>query len=327
MPKSSATATGRAPAKAKPAFPPTEAEFEKVMGPLRDARLARAARSVAAPAKLPRPPQELVQMLSAKMGFDAPEARRFAARYQADRRKLLAQDRQRAISESATIKKELDREVAARRKMIKNFSELLPASKFIIIDHPFRIWETPNVEVDEILRVPYGSFAKIKHTAKAYDTAWLTFYYLWQNPTDAYMVINADSFMVLNGYAEAHDTTGLWLVEHDPTSLDLSVKFQLFKWSTGDTHQLPGPPDESVAHLSAYGEGWINADADYSVSQTIYRGYNMLAETVLVEPSEAIIFELTLAIADNVDDGYTSLDFSSGSFQVTNPGLWIRVTS
>ena len=129
----------------EPGFVPSVEELKKVLGPIRDARLARATLSRPVRGASQRPSRQELESLVAKTGFDTAAVDKLVTQYQTDRRALADQQKQRALAQSSEHQASLDREIAARRRAADYFSGLLPLSRYQVIDHPFLIWPSLNV--------------------------------------------------------------------------------------------------------------------------------------------------------------------------------------
>jgi hypothetical protein len=301
--------------------------MEKVLGPLRAERLARAALSRPTRIAPPDLPRKTLESLVAKSGLDVAEMEKLAAKYRADRHKLAEQKKEKAIAESASLKEFLNQGVAARREA--NGVLLLPAtppSPFReAITAPSQISASPGVTVGDSKIQPYNSWAKLKQSASSSGSGEVTFSYFWENPNNTDTVFTADAYIVLNGYAQADDNTSYWFLNHETTSLYITVQLEPFNWSENQTIPLPGD-FEYAASLSAYGPGWPISVGDIE-SQNIFRGYDLRAENIVVHANQMMLFQVIMTMQYVVGDGDISVDFSSGAFEIMCPEVLITITS
>ena len=140
-------------------------------------------------------------------------------------------------------------------------------------------------------------------------------------------MINVDAYAVLNGFCEADDTTGWWLFDHSPTTLDLSVQLEVFNWSQDQQHPLPGPLPERALHLEAYGPGGWPISLGSLQSQKVFRGYDLQTQNLLVTRSEVIVFEVIINMQYTVGDGSVDVNFSSNDLKLSSPLVQVTVTS
>ena len=205
----------------------------------------------------------------------------------------------------------------------------MPTSRRYVVDRPFLIWPSRGLQVDDYQTQPYHSWAKLKHRATSGNgLGELTFYYLWQNPVDAdTAVVNADAYLVLNGFCEADDTTGWWLLDHSPTTLSLSVQLEVFNWSRDQQNPAAQTLPLSALDLQAYGPGGWPVSVGALLSQNVFRGYDLQLQNLLIARDEVMVFEVIMQLQYTIDDGSVEVDFSSGDYQIGSPFVQVTVTS
>jgi hypothetical protein len=330
MPKHRPISKPRGPQKIKTVPKPSTEEINKVLGPARDARRARAALGLPARLMPPGPTPETVKSVLARTGLELAELEQLAKKYRADLCKLGDERMRKGREQSTQLQAFLDLEIAARRKAAENLSELLPAAQYQVLDRPSGILTTGGLQLDHARIQSYGSWAKVRHQLKTADSTIreLIFSYFWQNSTNKDMVITADGYIILNGLAKAEDTTGFWLVDHYHTTLTVAVQLEVFHWpvsSQQDPHVSSFT--ETAVYLDAYGPGGWPLSLGAILPRNVFRGFDLRVEDLLVKSSEARVFDVALTITADIGDGDIDVDFSTNDFQVTSPMVQIAITS
>jgi hypothetical protein len=305
---------------------PNIEEVKKVLGPRREARLARAALRRPVSIIPPAPSRQTVESLLSKSGVNVAEFQKTADEYRIEMRKLAEQNAAKAIAQSPAIQKSLQADLAARSEAVKLLQQLAtPDSSPIVLPSPFLIWQSIGVQLDNYQIQPYNNWAKLKHHATSQGSGEVTFYYFWEAPDDVDTVFTVNTVAGVHGHLEADDNTTYWLFSHQATTLDISLELSPFNWSQDSNNPLPGET-EYPAELSAYGSGWpISVGA--IVSQDVFRGYDLGVTDILVHPGQLMVFEVIMTMQYAMGDGSIDVDFSSGDFQVMCPYVIINITS
>src|SRR5262249_24511043 len=138
----------------------------------------------------------------------------------------------------------LRRGLANQRKaleVVANAGALLKPPSYIALD-PFLIWaqswvsgvqvQRPNILVDSHIG-HFDSWAKINYRTHkdtgikdTYDT--LTFYYVWENPSDSDTVVNAECSLILSGSCYASANTGI--IDGGYSYLSLLGAIKPYEW-------------------------------------------------------------------------------------------------
>jgi hypothetical protein len=272
----------------------------------------------------PRAKQELAQLV-AKAGFDVDGFEKFRMQHQPELRRLAEKLKADAGKQSSAATEVLRRDIAERRKRAEYFPALPAPPSFVSLDRPFLIWPTQGISFDSSHYEPYNSSAKLSYqsdAANGYEE--LSFYFLWENPSDRVAVIDAHGYLVLKGIGQAGQSGGLfsWGSMGD---LYLSVQIVPLQW----WNQPPTPaPAGSDAHQQALtllvqGGGWNDVGEIDSVN--IFRGYDLLASSLLIPAHGVMVFEVMLNIQFQNDNGWIGVDFTFSDFEVLCPEVLIAI--
>lgn len=217
----------------------------------------------------------------------------------------------------------------------------------ILVDEPFLIWASPHSAIiDDSSIEPRLTWAKIEIQDSGPDNASirdsLTFYYLWENATAYYTVVDVSTFMTVSGVWEAEASIyGKHVHEdpndpnYDPTAtialggsahLGLSANLALYQWwNTPPTlAPLQNAPDQQTQI------DLLNVDLHAVPPDPIFKSAFMfkffeLKQSLLVIPPEGVLVaEVSFDVDHRVNAGHVLADFSSGEGnQVTSH--WLQI--
>jgi hypothetical protein len=148
---------------------------------------------------------------------------------------------------------------------------------------------------------------------------------VWQNASDKYVVINANGFLVLNGFGDIWSDGGIFGGARAAT-LEINPTIELFDWSTEPYYSFGKEDVQAFSIKTDTGTTWDDAD---SKAIDIFRGYDLTKSLVLVPPNTTVGVEVSAQM--NVyaarNSGRVRADFSTGNYQVGGPGVLITVLS
>jgi hypothetical protein len=318
MPKISKSALLRALAAAETGRP-SQPGLAPV-APLDSPRLAGARRASAA----------ALRPVLVKAGFNDRLFVELRKQHGAELKRLADREQSLATRRSAKIRKTLRANIANKLKALGTLANL-PASPFLtIIDRPFLIWARPRSNIIWDSNIATGdSWAKVKAVAETGDKIWgsdtLSFYFLWDNPTPYYAVIDAATFITFNGFARAYADGSFW-GGIDPSYAHysyLSMWTDLTLWQWSDNPPTPSStPIQYIASLTA-NAGFFEDTQTAAVSGSSDHSYTHY----VVKPSGVIVFEVTLTMSYSIYGGHTLSDFSDDSFEVSCPYMVVGLLS
>ncbi len=267
--------------------------------------------------------------VASKLDVDRARFERILDQHQIELKRIHEEWRAEIVKNSSAAAKDLDHQVASRRKAL----DALTASTFKPVvenlDSPFLIWATPaNILTDSQIE-PFASRAKFffQSTARS-GTRQLDFYYLWRNPVDRFAVINIDGYLVLNGFCRAGENGG-FLPGDRRTSISLTTKMVPLEW----WNQPPTSPlfqssqSEVVLAFSASGGGGfgdVGAIETRTLSRSSGLGYNFF----MIPPNGVTVIKYSLIASfsrGSNGSGSVIVDFDSGAFRVMSPFVTIQI--
>lgn len=177
-------------------------------------------------------------------------------------------------------------------------ADLQPQARryLISLESPFLIWATPQANIMTDSRIePWNSWAKINFTSSSTGTNRLSFYFLWRNPTEYYAVINASSFLVLNGYCRVGRDGGIF---PDYRHSEVRLMANLYPWEWWNTPPtLPAWQSNQQQELL---DLWVSGGGTFDVgaidARDVYTAANLQYTLFLVPPHGVVVFEVALDV-------------------------------
>jgi hypothetical protein len=253
--------------------------------------------------------------------FDA-----LTARNEANAETQIEELREHALKIACSRELSLASMVAQRVKALEALAAV-PSAQRYLVNTPIEI-VADQLNLDSFAIVPSNSWAKFKFNWRRTKqrNCGVSFRFVWQNPTDKYVVINANGFMTLNGLCYLNSDGG-WLAGDRAATLTMRVALGLFDWTTEPYPQFPGT-EEIVAVDMQRDTGGMFDDWDGD-QKDVFRGYDLLNSLALVPPSTAVGLVMTLAmhVYTGQDSGTVLADFSTGSYRVGSPAVLVSVLS
>lgn len=152
------------------------------------------------------------------------------------------------------------------------------------------------------------------------------FSYVWVNPTDKFVLINAHGYIIFDGFIEVGVPGGFW-----PGDRAASVSVQGFMGvhDFGSEPLLPSAvtATQTAASLSESdgGFGAVGAIAN----KDVFRGFDLDTSLYIVKPRGTVGFVLAanFPYRTGEDGGRVVGDFGEGGHRVTSPGVLIQIVS
>ena len=240
-----------------------------------------------------------------------------------DTRRLAALGKQHDAELRRAVAKYRAEAVRRSRKRGPHYLSVLGQCKVLVdaadqttsvsLTKPFLIWATPRSNILSNSQVaPSDSWAKFRVSSSGEDSYRVSFYFLWTNPYNTFVVIDPITFVIATGYIEA-DADRSYLTPN-VSNVSVDAEFSLWQW------WLPSPEpilsaSASLGHKSAVAE-YFQTD---SQSESIAAGVRLDAGTFAVPASSTVVFEVAIPISFYSDSGTALADFESGNFNVACP--------
>lgn len=268
-----------------------------------------------------------------KTGFDFEAYDRIRAQRQADMHRLLKEAQKAAIKRSSSRKKELAYGVENWRKNIERFRDATLVSKFVpafeVVDTPFLIWPTNNLELDDSHIQPWNNTAKVRGLWRGTGKENLRFIFVWQNPVDKWAVVNVESNLAVNGACDAFAEGGFLVGSLN--SVFVQVSLNVWEWWNQPPTMLSPQATQAqrVLAVTASGGGLLSNLGGGSVDSASASGiFDVRRTSFTLPPNGVAVFEVTLEFFyDNTGGGMIQANFASGDFGVKCPAVVIALLS
>ena len=151
-----------------------------------------------------------------KTGLNVSELNEMIAKDQAKLRRVIEKERADAAGDFAAARNAYRHGIVSRRLALEHLTTVAvnPSTPFFIgLDTPFLILQEPQLNLDQFIDShiePMNSSVRINIKAFfAFDSTSFNFYFIWENESDFFAVVDVTSFLVVNGACDVFAATGL----------------------------------------------------------------------------------------------------------------------
>jgi hypothetical protein len=270
--------------------------------------------------------QSLMASSLTKAGFELDKFEDLRARHQSDLRRLVEEHKADAIKAATSASERLRADLDGRRQAIETLAGTA-AAQYVLLNSPFLIWPTHGLFFDSSQIVPSNSWAKFTlESSRSSGYEEMSFYYLWDNPSDQYAVINVDGYLVLNGFCRTGSDGGFWPGDRR-SSLTVDARLYLLEWWNQPPTSPPFQADQYQQALQLATSTGGFGDPGAIEFRQLFRGFDLRYTLFLVPPHGVVVFEVVAAISYALADGHVSLDFASGDFKAISPAVLVAIVT
>jgi len=247
--------------------------------------------------------------------------------------KTLAAEKKRAalaVKLGRTRKPVLANMISQRVKAFETMVDAVtvPSAQRYLVNTPLDTYGYA-LNFDSFAVVPSRSWVKFRMERRkkpGFNNAVVIFNFVWQNPEDKYVVINANGYLLLHGHCYVRSDGGIFAGAR-AAGLEIRPHLQLVDW-TNEPYMIlgdQGAPPAINLHTST--EGMF--DDDEEAMADVFRGYDLDISLILVPPRAVIGLVVSAAIAyyADKDSGIVQANFSDGAYMVSSPGVLVTVVS
>jgi hypothetical protein len=307
------------------------AELKRTLIAAEKNRLKHRAEDGLDPARYPklastrREGEKLLDEFFRKAGLDTRKLVALQKQYGAELQRVVDKQTAGAVRRASRAKDTVNSSIKSQRDAFKLLAADKPFFPFpsVSLDKPFLIWATPraNIISDSTIE-PFNSRAKIRiESSDSSGLHKLSFYFLWDNPSDFFAVINVSTFMSATGRLKATAFGGPSGI--DPTSrfsfVGCSANLALWSWWEQPPNSTPFVT-QHIASVEEHASFWDKSNA-VSVSD----GANLNKTFFLVPPHGVVVIEVAFRVGYNNGHGRALADFETGAFRVTCPVVVVAV--
>lgn len=297
-----------------------------------DHSLVRATR--AERVRIRRGAEKLLTPYWRKTGLDVQAFETTRAKAQAELRRLADQQLATVREQSAAVGDGLRDSAASWRAAIDRLTLPDPSlvtpfvPGYIVIDKPFIIWPTHGLELLDSHIEPGNNWAKVSgQSSKNSGDENLRFIFVFDNPNDRYTAVNVASYLRVNGSCEASADGGTAGIFPGGTShLHLKAFLNVWEWWNQPPTRPVGQATQTrdILNLSADGGGYFESVGDIEV-QAVNGNFDVTYELFVLPPNGVAVFEVTLLVSYDNDDGRIAVDFASDSFEIMCPLVAVAI--
>jgi hypothetical protein len=163
-----------------------------------------------------RATENLLASSFAKAGFEVDKFDELLAQNRSALRRIAERRKAEAVERSSSAKDTLRHGVESRRKVMEHLAELTPPESptvavpkfYELLDRPIAILPTGGVYVHADQVESANSWVKFTVDSDSVaGSEYLSFYFLWVNPSDTHAVIDVNAYLVLNGFCQVESAT------------------------------------------------------------------------------------------------------------------------
>jgi len=272
--------------------------------------------------------QQLLGSSACKAGFAVDEFEKIRARNQADLRRFAGEKRAEAIKCAAARQHALIESIDYRRKGLGVLQATPPSPFYVTLEKPFLIWATHPYLLGDTHVEPWNSWAKFKFdSGSTYGAEQFTFYYLWENPSDRYAVVNIDGYIIVNGHCQVGQDGGNFPGDRFASVALTAQLFPLEWWNQPPTSPLQQADQTQLAFSLRTQEPAGFFDPGEIDAANAFRGCDVRYSLFVLPPHGVTVIEvaLTASWGTGTDGGHVFLDFDTGDFKVMSPFVLIAV--
>ena len=267
-----------------------------------------------------------------KTGLPVDKLDRLAAKSRAERRKLIDAAKSESAKLSSAAGAAFRAGMAYRRQALQLLSTpFMPT--FVNLDTPFLVWELPNPQTNVWIDThvePFNNFVKFEIITRsgAAGTTFV-FYFIWTNDSDFAVVLNVNTWLILNGICQVLADSGIL---HGHTNyLTLTANLVIMRWSGWGTDPVTGASNDQtpypftqptqtqiVAQLSQNGGDWFDDPSGNNEQSFDFQPFQLGADLIVIPAHATTLFEVSLYTQYSIEDGddfdYVAVDFAQDKF-------------
>lgn len=164
---------------------------------------------------------ELLISSFAKGSLDLEKLKQIRDEHKAELLRVTEKEKRDAVRQAAKAKKVLKARIAHQGQALQaRLATPLAPPYPITLDKPFLIWASPRSNILFDSNIESGnSWARVEVASTSWNSDKLSFYFLWNNPSDYDAVIDANTSLTLWGDCQAYSEGSLLHFFTPPTSV------------------------------------------------------------------------------------------------------------
>jgi hypothetical protein len=270
----------------------------------------------------------LAASFAAQHGFPSGSFATLQARTLDESARAIENARQEVIAEAPSRLSEARAAIARRRALLEALvaaPATSPIASRILLTKPFIIWPSVGLQFSDTHYEAWNSWAKVLLSTSGEATRDLTFYWLWENPSEYYTAVNIDTWVMVHGFALAATNGGVLNVDGQTSFIQGDVTLHVMEWWNQPPTEpaLQSTQSAGVVSVLAQSNGFF--DTGDVESATVFNTFDLRCDQFVMPPHGVGVFEVVLHLDYYAPDGSVEFNLSSGDLEVLNPFLMIEV--
>jgi hypothetical protein len=265
---------------------------------------------------------ELLASSFSEAGIDLRKIDKARRQHRAELDKAAEKHRADIVRRSRALKEARRAKADAKRYALEQLASIpLPHAPpfYVILPKPFLIWSTPHSIISDSNIAPWDSWAKTKFVRDEWGNEKISFYFLWENPSDYHAVIDLFGSLTCNGYCRAEAEAGIFV--SGMANLTISAGLTLWQWWKQPATPVNGL-GQNILYLSASG----GAFSDDVKSKNVLAYPDLDYFSFIVPPHELVVVEVYLYVYYEIyNDAYVHVDFETQNLDIDCPFLMISL--
>jgi hypothetical protein len=216
----------------------------------------------------------------------------------------------------------------------------------VTLEAPIVIWQTqPHIQSDVFIDAQYtpgdaGLLFRVEDVQPGPNYRSFVFFYIWENTTEYYAVVNVSTSLFLTGSCAAYSNTGFF--SGDLSTVDIDCSLGLIRnggWGNDPVTNMPadGTPYPtypqtttwaSIASLYAQGGGLFGDPGDQQ-QQFSMTPFDLSYLNMVVPGGASVLFEVTISESDSVSSfelsNLAEMNFADKGNRVACPGVVLEI--
>jgi hypothetical protein len=253
---------------------------------------------------------ERLQPVFVEAGLDIEKINSILADHQNEVRMALEKEKLKSAEIMEQLSKSLQDRIANQKRALEYRASIHhPITTQIFLFTPFSIAAHPAAMLVDAHTEAFRNWAKISYnnTQNPVGPTRVSFYFAWTNESQYLAVLDADSWLVAQGFCSAYANYGLF----GGGSSSITLYAKLYAYIAG---QSTLQDQLQVSNTLSIDKSGINYGGGTDlVKENISGIYRLSIPNILVPSGRAVVFEVALEVQYAIDDGGISLSFNDNS--------------
>jgi hypothetical protein len=214
---------------------------------------------------------------------------------------------------------------------------LAPSTTITLAD-PLLIWQTMPALEPVFIGAEYtpgdaGLLIRVEDVGPAHNYYRFVFYYIWENLSEYYAVVNVSTSLVLTGTAAASTNAGI--LTSDFAVAELSCYLDLIRnggWGIDPITNTPADGTEYPAFQQTMSSFMASLNAQFAITSVqedfSVQPFDLSFVDMVVPGGASVLFGVTLSVSDSIsapESNMAEFDFATGGNRIACPGIDLEI--